>query len=199
MSIESRNVEIEPISCAYAVLTEHISEFLRLKLDEKGVEGFIDCRAVVRFDPRAKTDEEKHQMHILAFFSTSSKDINSHGGTKNGGNNPFLERMDKGGSITPSNLLRQCLAPFVMNDKLYVSRDDASSYSIDLDVYRVFGMMFDADFNKEEIVVVKYDKISDINYKFTIVKQAVNNGRNGNHKDLLSMKAERRFENNNRR
>jgi hypothetical protein len=198
MSIESRNVDIEPINCAYAVLTEHISEFMRLKLEEKGIDGFIDCRAFIKYDPKGKTDEEKHQMHVVAFFNTSSKDINSMGSQKNAGNNPFLDKMDKGGSISPSNNLRAALSPFANDDRLYVNRDDSSTYSVDLNVYRVFGMMFDADYRREEIVVVKYDKISDINYKFTIIKQAVNNRSSGGHKDILSMKAERRFADNRR-
>jgi hypothetical protein len=203
MSIESRNVEIEPVSCAYAVLTEHVSEFLRLKLEESGVNGFIDCRAGVKYDPKAKDDEDKHQMHILAFFATNSKDINYVGGRKSDASSIFLDRMDRGGAITPSEALRKCVAPFVSNDKIYINKDDSSTYSIDLDVYRLFGMMFDADFIKEEIVVLKYDKVSDINYKFTIVKQNVSTGRDGGHKDILSMKANRRIENsggnNNRR
>jgi hypothetical protein len=117
------------------------------------------------------------------------------GAQKHSGNNPLLDRMDRGGAISPSHNLRTALSPFASEDRMYINRDDSSTYSIDLNVYRVFGMMFDADFVREEIVVVKYDKISDINYKFTIVKQGVSSGKSGNHKDLLSLKAERRFDN----
>ena len=191
MSVESRNVDIEPISIFYAVLTEHISEFLRVKLERKGIEGFMDCRAVVKLDPRARTDEEKHQMHILAFFSSSSKDISSTGRMKNS-NNPILDRIDRGSSIAPTKQLRDEITRICTDGRLYINRDDSATYSIDLDIYRLLGLMFDADYVKEEIVITKYEKVSDINHKFIVVKQPVASKRSGN-KDLLSIKADKRF------
>lgn len=145
-NIMDKNVDIEPSGVIYNIRTSAISEFVEDFLTKKGVDGI--SLVGVNVDEPAKHGSSPYVSAYL-FLNQSSKHIISD---INNIPQMLRNKVDKI-NIRLSDDIKQILYPLCGTDIRSGKVDDNGEFFIQLNIFRVIGLMFAANPNQHKLVI----------------------------------------------
>lgn len=169
---QKQSVEyLKPVSWGYSVLSSHLEQYLINYFEEKGIKGF---RGFTMHVETKKVDGELIPIVTsYVYFNTNSPDISK----TNIMDDPIMMNIDEHG-MNPSDNLKKSLAAFTADHKLRIIRNpDGLTYDVPVSIFKILGMMTDADFVTTEIIVMGINTVDEGIYNITFEKQLKNRGK----------------------
>lgn len=157
-------VDIEPSLVGFAIDNEEIQNFVMTYLNKHGIDRLEASR--VRIIRAGSRTEAK----VYAFISMKSTDV-SRNGRKGGGIHHHLQNKIDMGGVRVSDKLRKAVLPLVKGNDVSVRQDNRNNVVyVELDIFRVLGLMLNVNPQFHELNIPKIDELKKGSSVINVIK-----------------------------
>lgn len=173
-------VDIKPVGFLYNVTDTDVVDFVTNYLVNKGFNSLSGVRAIVRRDGNSNPE-----LKFVAFFP-----IDGQGVLSDADNVPdWVRKQMEYSNLRLADSLYNTLRPIVNRNNFKVLRATSELAAVELDVFRVFGLMLGANPQNHELFVTDVRRTKKTHFVAAIIKKdkLVNPAGGGEYDRLTSL------------
>lgn len=160
--VEDTLIGAAPVGVIFNLTQDDFNDFIGnyFKAD-KGIGNFYGTRTVVE-----AATKDSNRLKVVAFFSVDNKHLTS----STSGIPDYISRQMDSANYRASNDLYSALKPLVVYDGVRFQQVDKNLVGIQLDEFRVLGMMLAARRNEHDLQIIGVNQMKKSHFVASVMK-----------------------------